>query len=276
MMMQRDVAFVAETIPPNLQKLIEGLRDAFHVPAENIGAKGDLDHRRGYHRSRRFLLRSPFSVSQYYSVIEPGNLKGDEDWICAIDISLPEPQLIATCKRLDQAVRAGKLEKVAEWYGNTNGDNHVDGFDNIANAIASSDPSHLWHLHISLIRGRANEDHSDLLAILTGKDDDMEPDTPVPVPKKVPFSNTDYLKGMSAMPAGELWHGIYYHVNGIENALKALNTTLSKLTGVVTTMSAATHLEPAMSEVIETQGVVTEILNDLAARLKAAASTVGK
>lgn len=264
MIMQRDAAYIAETVPPNLQKLIEDLREAFHVPAINIGAKGDLEHRRGYHRSRRFLETSQFSGNRIYSVSEPGNDKGDPNWICAIDISLPEPQLIAMCKRLDRAVRAGTLDKVAEWYGNIDGNRRADGYNNIENVLATSDSSHLWHAHLGLIRGRANEDHSDLLRILTGKDDDMEPDTPVPVPKNKPFPG--YLGERDQIPAGELWHAIYYHVTGIENALKALNTTLGKLTGVVDKINV-----PAKA-----QGVTTEILNDLAARIKAAASTVGK
>jgi len=46
----------------------------------------------------------------------------------------------------------------------------VDGWDNISDRIASADSSHLTHLHMSFDRGRANEDHADVLAVLIGED----------------------------------------------------------------------------------------------------------
>lgn len=269
-MMQQDKTFIAETLPPNLQKLIEDIRTAFKVPAANVGAKGDLDHRRGYHRSRRFLLSSQWSANRTYSVTEPGNDQGDDDWICAVDIKVPIAELISMCRRLDDAVRAGKLEKIAEWYGNRDGDTRVDGFDNIRNAVASSDPSHLWHAHLSFIRGRANEDHSDVLRILTGKEDDMDPDTQVPVPKSAPFPG--YLGKREQIPAGELWHATYYHVSGIENALRELNTNIAKLTAAITKPGAGTSPPVAAAQVLDTASTATAILNDMAVRLKAAAS----
>jgi hypothetical protein len=230
--MQSDATFNAETIPPNLRKLMDGIRQAFGLSADAVGAKGDLEHRRGYHRSRQFILESPFSANRTYSVTEPGNRDGDQDWICAVDVTLDHDRLVIVCRRLDHAVRAGRLEKVAEWYGNLGNDNRVDGFDNIVNALSSADPSHLWHVHMSFIRGRANEDHADVLAVLTGMDsDDMDPNTAVPVPANAPFPG--YLGERKSLPAGELWHAIYYHVSGIEHSLDKLNQTMGKLTDAV-------------------------------------------
>lgn len=167
-----DRAWVHETVPASLVQLGERLRVFFGVPVGNVGFKGDTEHRRGYHRSREFLLNSAYATNRRYSTAEPGNTGGDGSWVCAMDLSLPHDVLVAVCRRLDLAVRGGRLEKVAEWYGNTGGDNRVDGYDNIANAVASSDPSHLWHVHCSFLRSRAGEDHSDVYAVLTGEDDD--------------------------------------------------------------------------------------------------------
>lgn len=175
-----DRAWQRETVPPSLARLGERLREHFEVPAVNVGFKGDEDHRRGYHRSRQFLFESGYASNRRYSVTEHGNRPGDggdPTWVCAMDVTLPHDELVAACRRLDVAVRAGRLEKVAEWYGNTGGDNRVDGYDNIVNAISSSDPSHLWHLHLSFLRSRAGEDHSDVYAVLTGtaeEEDDMD------------------------------------------------------------------------------------------------------
>jgi hypothetical protein len=173
-----DFRYQTETIPPSLQVLGSRLAAFYGVSPNNVGMKGDPEHRGGYHRSRRFLTGSPYSRDRRYSVVEPGNQGGSPDWICAIDITLSHDKLLTLCQRLDKAVRSGRFEKVAEWYGNDDGDNKVDGWDNIRNQVASSDSSHLWHVHIGFIRSRAGDDHSDLYDALTGneKDDDEEDD----------------------------------------------------------------------------------------------------
>jgi hypothetical protein len=164
-----DRAYQAEIIPDSLRALGDQLATFFNVSPYHVGMKGDANHRGGYHRSRRFLTTSPYARDRHYSVTDSlGNSQGDPDWVCALDISLPAGLLIPMCARLDRAVRTGRFEKIAEWYGNDDGDNRVDGYDNIRNVVASSDPSHLWHAHIGFIRGRAGDDHSDVYDMLTG------------------------------------------------------------------------------------------------------------
>jgi hypothetical protein len=160
----------AEVAPPNLKKLGDALRAHYGLTASAIGYKGDNRHLKGAHRSRRWIKNSAYCTNRTYTVSRtPGDRSGgDDDWLAGLDATLPRAELIAACARLDAAVRAGRLEKITEWYGNDDGDTRVDGYDNIANRAATSDSSHLWHLHITFDRGRANEDHSDLLAILTG------------------------------------------------------------------------------------------------------------
>lgn len=166
-----------EIDPPALRDLYVALRERYGLTAVEIGGKGDSNHLRGYHRSAEWIARSAYCVNRSYSVTEtPGNrAPGDPRWICGMDITVPRAVLLPMCRRLDAAVRAGRLEKVVEWYGNTDGDQRVDGYDNIRNRIASSDSSHLWHLHVSLDRGRADEDHADLYTILTGDDMALTP-----------------------------------------------------------------------------------------------------
>lgn len=172
-----DRYYAAEVVPPALRELARGLVAHFRIAPGNVGLRGNPEtHRRGYHRSRAFLTRSPLSGDDRYTVTDaPGNAGGDPNWVCGLDLTLPRHQLLAVCRRLDVAVRAGRLPQVAEWYGNTDGDNRVDGWDNIRGAIATSDDSHLWHLHLGLIRARAGDDHAELLAVLTGNDTPMTP-----------------------------------------------------------------------------------------------------
>lgn len=168
----------AEKQSASMKTLSLRLREFYQVPVGNIGSKGDNapGHMRGAHRSRNWILNSVYCTNRTYTVTEtPGNRSGgDGDWLAGLDITIPRDALIAACQRLDVAVRAGVLEKVTEWYGNKDGDLRVDGYDNIRNVVASSDSSHLWHLHLTFDRGRCGEDHTDVYEILTGVD--MLPD----------------------------------------------------------------------------------------------------
>lgn len=168
--MREDEWYQSETTPIQLTRLAVRLAEHYKVPIANMGIRGNLVHFKGYHRSRNFVLHSRHCTDDTYSVsrTDGDHNGGSGNAVSAIDIQVPRAELLLMCKRLDKAVRAGLLEKVTEWYGNTNGDGRVDGYDNISNRIATSDSSHLWHLHISFDRGHASDDHSDLFTILTG------------------------------------------------------------------------------------------------------------
>lgn len=163
-----------EIEPPNLAKLTGDLRTHYGVTRMLIGCKGDVNHLRGYHRSREWILNSEYSRdgASDYSVTATLDKTGDGRWLCALDFQTRGgvPELIEVCKRLDAAVKADRLPQIREWYGNADGDRVVDGWDNLRDRAASSDSSHLWHLHISFFRSRANWDHSLLFDVLTGAD----------------------------------------------------------------------------------------------------------
>lgn len=172
-----EAAWRAEVAAPGIARLASGLQK--HFPSAQIGIRGDNNHLRGYHRSRRWIRESRFCTNRSYSVSRTAGDRsgGDDDWSCALDFGgIPQADLLEVCRNLDAAVREGRLEKITEWYGNLGGDQRVDGYDNIANQLATSDSSHLTHLHMSFDRGRANEDHSDVLAVLIGQGDDMTPE----------------------------------------------------------------------------------------------------
>ena len=169
--------WIREYQPPSLALLCERLRESFGVTAAALGSKGDNNHLYGYHRSRAWILNSRYSVygSGDYSVQAAADQQGDPNWLAAIDFTPGDVDtLIVVCQRLDAAVRAGQCPQLREWYGNVDGDQLVDGWDLLRGRAATSDSSHLWHLHLSFLRGRADDDHSNLYAILNGEDDDMD------------------------------------------------------------------------------------------------------
>jgi hypothetical protein len=164
-----DPWYKQEIVPEGLAVLQVKLRAHFKVGAMAIGCRGNPEtHFRGYHRSRAFILNSPRCTDRGYSVTAEVNKGGNPNWVSGMDMTLPKAVLLAVCQRLNAAVLSGKMEKVLEWYGNLDGDTRVDGYDNIANRVASSDSSHLWHLHFSVARAHANDNHDDLFYVLTG------------------------------------------------------------------------------------------------------------
>jgi len=172
--LQTESYWAREFEPPNLAKLNTDLRAHFGVGRDRIGSKGDNNHLRGYHRSREWILRSRFSLYKAadYSVQHALDKVGDARWLAAIDFQTAGgvAELIQVCKRLDAAVRAGRVPQLREWYGNIDGDKVVDGWDAVTKRAATSDSSHLWHLHMSFFRGRVNDDHTTLYEVLIGDD----------------------------------------------------------------------------------------------------------
>jgi hypothetical protein len=166
-------AWSDEFAPPSLAALGQGVRAALGLTATAIGIKGDQFHLSGYHRSRRWILTDPASEdgSGDYSVTHPLDQGGDQNWLAGLDITPKSvEQMIAVSMRLDAAMRADLLPNVREFYGNTNGDRIVDGWDDLTHRAATSDDSHLWHVHISFYRSRAGNDHTDVLRVITGAD----------------------------------------------------------------------------------------------------------
>lgn len=168
-------AYNAEYTPPTLRAVGQAVVDHFpEITWNHIGFKGNDLHDSGYHRSIRWNYLTRGYGANYSDKISRDTSQRTtvrKDAIRAIDITAPLSVLLPMCQRLDQAVRAGRLEvDVREWYGNDDGDNRVDGYDNFYNRVATSDPSHLWHLHISFYTDTVDQPHTTLISVLIGTD----------------------------------------------------------------------------------------------------------
>lgn len=154
--LEAEAVWNAETVPPALAAMGRQVRVALGLPASAVGFKGDNNHLSGAHRSRNWILNSQYCTDTSYTVTYPQDRLGDGNWISGFDISAPQHILLPMCQRLDAAVRGGQLEELAAWYGNINGDQRVDGYNNVLNRVASADSSHLTHLHGTVLRQHAN------------------------------------------------------------------------------------------------------------------------
>jgi hypothetical protein len=196
----------AEELTAEMAWLRREVAAGLGVPAGNVGSKGDNAHLNGGHRSQYWILNSKYCTNRTYTVW--GGLPADlHHCLAAIDITpKSRDQMLLISQRIDQASRAGLIEEVVAWYGNVDGNTVVDGWDNIRNKVASSDSSHLWHLHLTLNRWavRSMEVMQRLAAILLGRP------IPKPTPPKVTEDQMLMLAQFDGDPSVYAGDGLYY------------------------------------------------------------------
>lgn len=146
-----------EIVTPELDWLGDTICARTGRPRAAAGTKGDVNHLRGAHRSQEWILNSRYCTSRTYTV--QSGLSGEQvRHIAGFDFTPGSgAAMLAQCRRLYAAVRDGRLEEVREFYGNVDGDQVVDGWDNVANRAATSDSSHLWHWHLTIDRRRLRD-----------------------------------------------------------------------------------------------------------------------
>lgn len=145
--------------------------DALHPPGL-LG--GILARKPGYHNSRDRLPSSDYSVAQFAI-----DREGPADEASAIDWTFPDAQraeygnIAKFSKRLLAAGKAKDPRTIymREFFGNTDTDREVEGWDFAKDRASSSDSSHLWHIHISIHRKYINSVFAmrAILSILSGE-----------------------------------------------------------------------------------------------------------
>ncbi|WP_369335632.1 peptidoglycan-binding protein (plasmid) [Micromonospora sp. NBC_01405] len=151
------------------------------APKSKLG--GILARKRGYHNSRDHLPADDYSVQFYI------DREGPADQGSAIDWTFPDAQdgdfrTIAHFSRLLlDAGRRGdsRAYPMREFFGNVDSDREVEGWDYARDKAATSDSSHLWHIHISIHRKYINDPVAMrcILGILADDPDDVPPTAPV-------------------------------------------------------------------------------------------------
>lgn len=126
---------------------------AFKKLEPTVKLGGIYANKSGYHNTRdgnKAHYPGDYSYSQIAADRQgPGNKSA------AIDLTLPLPQMKKYSARLLKSGRDMKDIRgnyLREFYGNVDGNQYVDGWDFQSCVNASSDDSHLWHIHISFIR----------------------------------------------------------------------------------------------------------------------------
>lgn len=152
----------------------------------------------GYHNTRNNHLRGINGGSpRDYSVTDsPLDLLGPGDKAAAIDINMESARLrsdfrtmdkycsrlLEACRNRDSRLFHDGKPVIREFFGNTDLDREVEGWSLFRNRAASSDSTHLWHIHISFHRWCVEnwDAVSGVLAVLTGTS------KPTPQPEPIP------------------------------------------------------------------------------------------
>jgi hypothetical protein len=142
---------MTEHAPGGITRLFDKIKAA--IPAAiNSGIVGDQAHDYGYHRARNYLPSSDYSV-QY-----PEDRAGDGEAASGLDLSWTDAQWQYTVsQRLLNAANDSRMHACREFYGSVDGHN-VIGYDYYEGHSGTSDDTHLWHIHISVLRQFVNDD----------------------------------------------------------------------------------------------------------------------
>lgn len=174
-----DPYYRAETTPVSVYRIGAALCAAYNQPADAFGAKGNLVHASGYHRSRAWILSSPDSRhgDDDYSVLKPLDQGGSDNDVSAFDFT---PGVWGTAEnrrrmaeitnRVYVAAKAGdrRLSNLREFAGTLDGRTVITFNCADGSLRAAFDSSHLDHVHGSFWRSRAANDHTGIAEIMLG------------------------------------------------------------------------------------------------------------
>ncbi|MFI6238331.1 hypothetical protein ACIBEF_00465 [Micromonospora sp. NPDC050795] len=252
--LQAESYWTREIVTDEIDWLGDELCRRTNRPRAAFGSKGDNAHLRGAHRSQEWLLKSRYSTSRTYTV-QSGLTAEQARHVAGIDFTPgSDTQMIAQCKRLLAAMKAGQLNEVVEFYGNVNGDKIVDGWDNPRDRPASSDSSHLWHWHLTIDRRhcRNRKLMERILAIalgLTLEDDDMDA-TERAALMEIRDNIRLYNSGMSKTATGTVLSPTVWRIRDEEWQAKvtSLLTALSAQIGGLDTKQVIARIEALAAE----------------------------
>jgi hypothetical protein len=191
---------MTEYAPQAIMDMFDTIKAA--IPSAIMaGVIGDSAHTYGYHRGRNYC-----SDGGDYSCQTPPDQKGDGEAACALDLSWSKASdQYTVSRRLLDAKHDSRMAAARSFFGSLDGYS-VCGWDFYYGNACTSDDSHLWHIHLSILRQHAN-DHDALQAIASVITAGAAP-APEPKPEDdMEYTSTD-TSTVRALPQGE-WVTLY-------------------------------------------------------------------
>lgn len=284
-----DPYYRAEVIPASIAAMRTPLCNAFGVGATSFGAKGNLQHASGYHRSRAWVLNS--SNSRYgssdYSVKQMLDKLGNPNNVSAFDFTPGvwgtadnrQKMKLITRRVLDAArARDPRLSNMREFAGTIDGVNVITFNCADGSTRTPFDPSHLDHIHGSIWRLEAASDHTGIIQVMLGlQEDEMVDFNPADAnswaeARRVEAVFKDLARSIADTPAtapGGTYPGeenkLHTHLVAIDDAaeaqtveITALKAAVEELTEKVEALSTGTGYTEAQLEAIVRRAIVNQ------------------
>lgn len=174
-----DGYYKAEQTSAEILAMRDPLCHAYGVGPAAFGAKGNLNHESGYHRSRAWILHSPDSPygARDYSVLLAAD-KGNDNDVAAFDFTpgvwgSPDNRrkMISITTRVVDALKRNdpRVSALREFAGTLDGV-HVVTYDHSRGAFKTPfDSSHLDHCHGSIYRTMTRVNHAGIVSVILGQ-----------------------------------------------------------------------------------------------------------
>lgn len=198
---------------------------------------GIYANKKGYHNTR---ANNQKSWPGNYSIIDSVDKAGPNDKAAAYDWTFPSAQnghyerisyytnlLLKSAKDLNDP----RLNGWREFYGQANSDTKVEGWDTRYGISATSDSSHLWHIHMSETRGLVGSTPNKIAMLSVLKNQT------VAQWQGAEFDMMKFIK----VPDSKYGKDAIYKANGVTRVYVGSNEevqTVSKLWGISTETSA--------------------------------------
>lgn len=224
-----------EIVTTELDEACDAIAAGLRIPRGDVGTKGNVRHLRGHHRSQEWIKESDYCTNRSYTV-QAGISEDQARHIAGIDITPGEwgtaenrRRVAAITARLVAAMRAGELDEVFEVYGAASDLTSVTGYNNRENRAASSDSSHLDHVHVGMDRRKLRDRAAlgRLVAVILGDDMYEQQD------RNVDWSTTNRTKGMLSMAPV-----VQYQIPGEKEPRREPNELATAVTGIRTDLTA--------------------------------------
>lgn len=176
-----DGRYKAEQTSPTILAMRDPLCHAYGVGPGNFGAKGNLSHDHGYHRSLNWVLHSPDSrdgARDYSALLAADKPTFNLDDVAAVDFTPGEwgtadnrKKMIAITARMIDALKRDdpRVAAVREFAGTLDGV-HVVTYDHSRHAFKTPfDVTHLDHGHTSLYRSMTRVNHAGIVSVMLGE-----------------------------------------------------------------------------------------------------------
>lgn len=207
-------------------------------PSTKLG--GTYANKPGYHNIRQNLPSYDYSVCD-----RPPDDGGPSNVCAAIDWTFPDAQsgnydrIAKYTKRLlasAQDMADPRLNGWREFYGNADWDSYVEGWDCRYGVPATSDSSHLWHIHISENRDQSEsyDNKKALLSVLKGETVDQWLGLGIREGDGAVLLNCPYDEGrLDLLYIGETGHVMHRWWKGGMNTAWTTNTSNENLGGAI-------------------------------------------